>query len=71
MSTYVNRVTLLESIEAARNRVQSVERFHGELSERNRDLTCAVAWHAIQLSLASLGYAERIAAELEAWGDGP
>ena len=58
----LNRVTLLESIEAARNAVVSIIGFHNVPSE---------IWAEIYRAAYCLGTAEIVAAQLEAWGDGP
>jgi len=66
----VNRVTLLESIEAAENRALSVLAFHdGQISV---DVSSELEHAVWRLKRAAVRHRnEMAAAELEAWGDGP
>ena len=66
----VNRVTLLESIEAARNSIDLISSFHRVVFGLRDSAKSEIFCHLLA-ARAELVEAEVYAAELEAWGDGP
>lgn len=65
-----NRVTLLESIEAARRSIEVCQSFH-TISTYDRSKARAFIALDLLFALTDLRKAETKAAVLEAWGDGP